>query len=323
MIRPALVALIATASCGRAQGVADEDLGGLVKETRTEASPIQPARAAKDPAELARALMRPHHEIAAALGLHRATIASKTTVVEAGQVVTDLGDQTTIELGDGGTYHAVYENTADYGREVTFVGDTLYLRPRYQRWHARAPQTADEPVALRDSFFAPIAATWDLLGPAVELTDQGTVDVGGRAGRKIAVKRSPRPVTPPPEPLAQRAWRERRAIDEVSGEVILDADTGAPLRVSLAGTVGFSRDGRRFQMKTQLTAELAGFATAATISAPPEAEVVATPERLREVDERDYLLKGIAPPIRKNADGTAATPDLPATREPATPRATP
>ena len=55
------------------------------------------------------------------------------------------------------------------------------------------------------------------------------------------------------------------------------------------------------------------------ITAPAEAEVVATPERKREVDERDYLLQGIAPPIRKNADGTAATPQPLQPGKPVTP----
>ena len=33
--------------------------------------------------------------------------------------------------------------------------------------------------------------------------------------------------------------------------------------------------------------------------------MIATPERRREVDDRDYLLQGIAPPLRRNPDGTA------------------
>ena len=57
---------------------------------------------------------------------------------------------------------------------------------------------------------------------------------------------------------------------------------------------------------------------------PPDGEIVATPERRREVDDRDYLLQGIAPPLRRNPDGTAATPQ-PGTAPPppAQPGATP
>lgn len=313
MIRLGLasLALCSLVACGRAQGVADQDLGGLVVETKAPDQPIDLAAAAKDSAELGRALARPYRAVIAALPAHTVTIAMTTTIEEAGRATDNLDEATRIELGEKAAFHATYTNTADYGREVTFVGNTLYLRPRYQRWHARAPETADEPAAQRDRFFAPIAATWDLLAPGAELTDQGAAQVAGRAGKKIAVRLAPTPAKPAPEALAQRKWREARAIEALTGEVILDAEKAVPLAVKLAGTVGFTRDGRRFKMKISLTAELSAFGTPVAITAPAETEVVATPERLREVDDRDYLLQGIAPPLRKNPDGTATAPVLP------------
>lgn len=311
MIRARLAAILTLGSavaCGRSQGVPDEDLGPLVVEPKQEDGKILVDRAAKDPAELSRALALPHRKVLAAIGPHTATIASMTTVEEAGKPVSALGDRTKIEIGETGAYHALYENDADYGREVIFAGGLMYLRPRYQKWHGRAPETADEPLALRDQFFEPIAATWDLLAPGVELTDKGPADVGGRPGRKIAIHLSPKPAKPRAETLAQKKWREQRTIEEVTGEVILDADKGTPLAIQLAGTVSFMRDGRRFKMKTSITAAISGVGTAVAIAAPAQGEVVATPERLREVDDRDYLLQGIAPPLRKNPDGTAVAP---------------
>jgi len=311
MIRVHLAAILTLGSavaCGRSQGVPDEDLGPLVVEPHVEDGKIVVDRAAKDPAELSRALALPHHKVLAAIGPHTATLATMTTVEEAGKPVSALGDKTKIMNGETGAFHALYENDADYGREVIFVGGTMYLRPRYQKWHGRAPEAADEPVALRDQFFEPIAATWDLLAPAVELSDKGPADVAGRPGRKIAIQLSPKPAKPRAETVAQKKWREQRTIEEVTGEVILDAANGTPLSVQLAGTVSFMRDGRRFKMKTSITAALSGIGTAVTIMAPEPKEVVATPERLREVDDRDYLLQGIAPPLRKNPDGTPVAP---------------
>src|SRR5207249_3178635 len=148
-----------------------------------------------------------------------------------------------------------------------------------------------------------IAATWDLLAPGAELSDLGLTNVAGRAGKKIAVKLAPSPAKPPPESVTQRRWREHRSIDALAGEIVLDADKGVPLSVKLAGTVGFSRDGRRFAMKISVESTVAGVGQVATVAAPTGDDVVATPERLREVDDRDFLLQGIAPPLRKNADG--------------------
>jgi hypothetical protein len=301
MTRAALPVLLACLACGRSQGVPDQDLGGLVIAPKPKADPIDLDHASRDPAELARALALPQQTVLAALGPHTVTISSQTTVSEAGKVVQDLSDHVTLEDGAQGAYHATYTNSADYGREVTWLGGKLYLRPRYQRWHERAPETPDEPDKLRESFADALPATWDLFAPAVELTDLGPAQIAGRDGRKIAIKLSPDPKQPPAEPLVQRKWREQRTIPELSGEIVLDAAKGVPLAVKLAGTVEFTRDGRRFAMKIAVDASVSGIGAPAAIAAPAGEDVVATPERLREVDDRDTLLQGIAPPARKAA----------------------
>jgi hypothetical protein len=300
-----MTVIVALASCGRSQGVADRDLGGLVVAPKTKAEPIDLARAVKDPAELGRALEQPEHVVLAALGPHTTALSTETTVDEGDQRVEELTDHTAIELGDKDAFHATYTNSADYGREVTFIGGKLFLRPRYQRWHGRAPETPEEPAELRDSFFSAVAATWDLVAPGAELTDLGPAQIAGRSGRKIAVKLAPRPAKNPAETLSQRKWREGRAIEQLVGEVVLDADKGVPLAVKIVGTVAFSRDGRRFRMKMSVDSSVSGVGQAVAITAPAETEVVATPERLREVDDRDFLLQVIAPPLRKTPDTAA------------------
>jgi len=308
MLRAALFATLALAGCGRSPGVADEELGQLVLAPKQKAEPINVAKAAKDPAELSRALARPYRETAAALGVHTFTLDTTTTVDEAGKQVSQLSDHTVIELGAKDSFHATYTNSADYGREVLFEGGTLYLRPRYQRWHRRAPETADEPASVRDSYAEAIFATWDLVAPGTELTDGGAAQVAGRNGRKVIVKLAPTPRPPPAEPLVQRKWREKRAVEAVAGEIVLDTESGVLLSARLQGIVSFSRDGRRFSMKLNADASVSAIGTAAALTAPPEAEVVATPERLKEVDDRDFLLQGIAPPSRRNPDGTPVAP---------------
>jgi hypothetical protein len=307
MIRFTALVLCA-AACGRARGVQDQDLPGLVVEARKPEAPVDVARAARDPAELGRALARPYRVILAALGPHTAGVNSAITVTEAGKPVSELSDHAQVDNGTGDAYHAIYTNSADYGRETTFVDGTLYLRPRYQRWHARDPETPDEPAELRDRYFDAVAATWDLLAPGVELADRGALEVAGRAGRKIEVTHAGDPRDPAAEPIAQRKWREARSVDEAAGEIVLDAERGVPLAVKLTGTVGFTRDGRRFAMKVSVDSAISGVGSAAMVLPPPDGEVVATPERRREVDDRDYLLQGIAPPLRRNPDGTAIPP---------------
>ncbi len=295
-------------ACGRSQGVTDDQLGSLVIEPKPSAKRIDVERAAQEPAELERALELPYTKVLVALGPHATAVKTTTTIIEAGKVASDLTDETTIENAEAGAFRGLYNNSADYGRETIFIGGKLYLRPRYQRWHGRLPEAPDEPVRLRDAYYEAIAATWDLVGFAAELTDRGVVQVAGRAGRKIEVKRSPSAEKPPRETLDQRKWREGRSIEALAGTVVLDAEHGVPLSVELTASVGFSREGRSFIMKLVLDSKVSAIGTPATLAAPAEAEVVATPGRLREVDDRDTLLQGIAPPLRRNADGTAVPP---------------
>jgi hypothetical protein len=304
----ALFATLALAGCGRSPGVSDEELGNLVIAPKQTATAISVDKAAKDPAELSRALARPYHELVKALGPHSYSISTETAVDEAAKRVETLSDRALIESAANGTFHALYTNSADYGREVLFVDGKLYLRPRYQRWHGRAPETPEEPTSVRDSFFEAIGATWDLLAPGAELTDGGAATANGRPGRKVILKLSPSPRTPPSEPLTQRKWREKRTIEAVAGEVILDNETALPLAAKLQGIVSFMRDGRRFSMKLTVDGSAAALGDVQLV-APPADQVVATPERLREVDDRDFLLQGIAPPSRRNPDGTPVPPN--------------
>lgn len=315
--RAALVASLAAAAlgvvslfaaCGRSPGVKDEELGNLVIAPKEGTAPINVDKAAKDPAELSRALARPYRELIAKIGPHTYSINTETVVDEAGKSVETLSDHTTIELGATDAYHALYTNSADYGREVIFDGTTMFLRPRYQRWHGRAPESPEEPADVRDSFFEAINATWDLLAPGAELTDGGATQVAGRAARKVIVKLSPSPRTPPSEPLVQRKWREKRTVEAVTGELALDTETGLPLSAKLQGIVSFTRDGRRFSMKLNVDGAATAIGAPVAIAAPAADQVVATPERMREVDDRDFLLQGIAPPTRRNPDGTPVPP---------------
>lgn len=305
--RFAIACLALGLGCGRAQGVDDKDLGNLVVAPAESHEPIKTARAAAEPAELSRALMQPFAQVAAAIGPHRTEITQVTVVDEAGKVTSEMTETTVLELGEKAAYHGTYANTADYGREVIFDGTSLFLRPRYQRWHRRAPESPSEAAEQRDKFVAPIAATWELFAPAVELIGKGNATVAGRSGHKIEIRKAPKPAANPPEKLVQRKWREARVIEDVSGEVILDADKAVPLSVKLAGTISFMRDGRRFKMKVTLDEKITS-SVAAAIAAPEKTEVVATPERLREVDDRDKLLEGIAPPSRKQNEGSAGSP---------------
>ena len=96
----------------------------------------------------------------------------------------------------------------------------------------------------------------------------------------------------------------------LSGEVTLDDELGMALAARLSAEVTFVRDGTSLTMTIAVSHAVEPIA-APTIAPPPAENTVATPERSHEVDDRNALLQGIAPP-----QGKAAAVDVP---EPAAP----
>lgn len=304
-----LATAAALGACRREGGVPDSELGELVIERPTKDHPIDVALAARDAAELGRAIATPHHKVAAALGPHRLRVRSQLTVTEpaqAGRVVEELSDETELSYAGDEAWHGRLANSADYGREVIYLAPELYLRARYQRWHQRQPTDEREPEALLDRFAEAAAAHWDLLAPGIAVADRGAAALAGRSARKLAVTTAARPAKPASEPVAQRKWRESREVEAVEGEVTLDEASGAVLALALRGTVRFRRDGRTFAMKVSVESQLVDVGQTPPPAPPSTEDVVQTPGRLHEVDERDQLLEGIAPPLRADRRPTRA-----------------
>jgi hypothetical protein len=312
-----LVVLALAPACGDSGGVKDEDLGGLVVSP-PEAPPVDVGKAGKDAAELERAMALPHHAITAAIGAHTVKITSAYQVKEGDDVVDHLADETDIEAAADGTYHALYDNDADYGREVTFLGGKLYLRPRYARWHRRDPNDKHETEDTLDQIAAVAGDYFDLIAFAAEVNDEGAASVGGRDGRKISIHLAPGSKAAPKQALAQKKWRETVQVGALDGDAVLDADAAFPLHAHVVADLSFQRDGRSFTMHVEVTEDVAATQSVA-LSVPPADQVVDTPTRMKEVDERDALLKDIAPPAKQSGGAGVTIPDTaPAAPPPAT-----
>jgi hypothetical protein len=305
-----VAATLALAACGgNGEGRPDDELSGLVHRATGEPIAIDVDRAADEVSELVRALAMPHNLVAAAIGSHKYRATSTVSVSENSAVVEELTYENAIDYAADGNYRAVVDNSKDYGREIIFTAGDLFLRPRYAtKFHRRQPTSADEPAQLRNDIFSEAGAYFEVVAAGAELVDRGHVDIVGRAGRKIEVKTAPETRALPPEARPQRKWRNDVAVREVSGEVILDAETGAPLAAELSAVAVFARDGRSFIMTLAVSHTITAVADTITITAPAAELTVTTIEHHREAAERTTLLDGIAPPARKAPTPKPASP---------------
>lgn len=305
-LTPAVLAAVCLAGgCTSSEpGEASDNPGGLVRATaaRTRA-PVDVARAGRDPGELVRAAQVPHRRVAEALGAHRFRSTTAVTVREGETAMQELTVETAIDIDAGGAFHAVSENSMDYGREVYFKDGYLYLAPRYSKFHRRRPNTPDEPAAIRDAMYAELGAHLELIAGSIQVEDGGEVSHGSREARAVAIRKAAQPRRAQAAQAPQRAWRRDAVVEAAEGEIVLDGDTGVPLAATLRGTLAFERDGRSFTMSFTVdhaiedTGEDGG--QAPDIEVPGADRLVATPLRSREVADRDTLLEGIAPPARK------------------------
>lgn len=301
------VALGAAAiGCGESDGRPDSELGSLVVAETESAKPVDVDRAAADPDALAVALAVPHRRVSALLGPHEFRGSSKLVVTEGGKTVDELSDHTSIDIDADGGVKAVLLNSRDYGREAIFSRGTMYLRPRFGKYHKRPPVDPDEPGRIRDDIYGTLGAYFEPLARRAELTDAGKTTVRGRPARLIKIKTAPEPRKAPAQPHTQRKWREVAAVDSVTGEVSLDSETGVVLSAVLEGELRFTREGRKLAMKLSVTHDISSVGKVAKVTAPADQETVATYERSKEFDERESLLRGIAPPSRR-----APTPQNP------------
>ncbi len=306
----ALLHLAACSACtGSGEGYPDDKLGGLVVADAERGQPVELERAAREPAELARALALGHDYLAADVGAHRFAATSTLRVSNGDALLEQLTVENHIDYAASGDYAATSHNDHDYGRDILYVDGQLYLRPRYGKYHQREPVRDSEPASLRNELFSELAAQFELLAPGVELSDAGAAQHAGRAARKIVIAKAPKATAPPKQPLEHQRWRQTAVVEDVNGWVLLDIATGAPLSAALDGVVSFMKEGQRLRMKLHVEHDVRDLGTAVPVAAPPAEATVATHERSHEVEERNRLLEGLAPPARN-----APTPQNPSGR---------
>lgn len=315
-------ALVLSACSSGDSGVPDEELGGLVVAATGGDRAIDMERLRHHSDELVRAAQMPHARVGELISSHRyrgkVHLQVHEGAADSAEPVEDLKLETTIELAADGSYRARSENSKEYGREVVYSDGWLYLAPRYSKFHKRAPESGTEPADIRSAMFSELGAHLELIAAGFDVEDQGsgessagesTADESAdtaRAVRKLAIAKAESPRKNSPETRKHRAWRASIDVTEASGELAVDTQTGVVLHGRVHGALTFQRDGREFTMTFDVEHDIVDIGADIAIAAPADDRWVATPLRRREVEERDRLLEGIAPPTPKKKSNQSA-----------------
>lgn len=294
----ALSSTLCGACAGEGSGRPDEELADLVVSPPEKTLTIDLNRASTDAAALLEAARMPHAWVADKLGAHVVRATSTLKLEESAETVEEFSDQLLLDFDGEGRFLATLDNSKEYGRHAIYDGKTLYLRPRFGIYHARAPQSEGEEAEIRNKMYGVAGDYLELLSRQLEVSDKGSTTSDGRAAREVALKMAPTARALPPESLSQRKWRDTIEVKSIKGTAVLDAESGVLLHLTISGSIAFERDKRRFTMTLGAESKIEEIGHTRAIEAPPEDLVMAIAPRRRELAERDALLNRIAPPAR-------------------------
>jgi hypothetical protein len=155
------------------------------------------------------------------------------------------------------------------GKHVIWAGGMAYARGQWAPWRQRTSDRGLEARRWRDQSFALAGELARLYGPALSLVPAGEASRLGRTGRRYLASLAP---AAPAAPAAadgrdfgaggadedtrrHLAFLDGRVPVGLSGELVLDAQTGVPLLVRLAGAFGV-RDDPRVRVQVEVACEI-------------------------------------------------------------------
>ena len=169
---------------------------------------------------------------------------------------------------------------SDTGKEIVYAGGMTYARARYAPFRERPTDHGRDARRFRDDSFRVAHALAALYGDALALEPAGEATVAGRSARRFRLSLAPgapqaaaKPRVlptgaPDPDSAARFAFLDARVPESAEGELLLDAETGAPLRVRLAGSFTV-KDAPGVRARVELLAQVTALGEkAAPIAAP-------------------------------------------------------
>ncbi len=166
------------------------------------------------------------------------------------------------------------------GKEIVYAGGMTYGRAIPARFRERPTDHGRDARRYRDETFQAARSIVRLFGSRLAWSDAGETSFLGRPARRLTLflakdGASPgaaaRPAgAPEPDPDTKRrlAFLDGRVPVSVDGELLLDAATGAPLRVRMAGAFGIASDPKA-RVTVGLLAQMSALGGAVAAVIPP------------------------------------------------------
>ncbi|MGH1340077.1 MAG: hypothetical protein ACRBN8_00895 [Nannocystales bacterium] len=311
MLSHRLAVLLAGPLLGCVLGLAcgDDTDSASTPSEKAAGVPVAERLLAGEPLVLLEILAEPHASVRDALGPHALTLKTSLTLrptqphrnnpavdtaVAADQAVSDTVALRWEAPDDAGPRFALEQhNDKDRGRSVVALDGTLYAKLEHRPWTFHAVESNVHELWLDDSWRAAHDAVAFLM-PGAAITANPAAGEGWNGGDAVRLRFEPGQGTQPPG--ASEGWRSRVAFSALSGDLLVDANSGA--WISLDATATYSVTGGsagplsgQFEVHGRVAPTLP---EAPSVVTPQDA--VALPERHRYEEERKRLLGDLAAP---------------------------
>jgi hypothetical protein len=274
-----LVVLLAVA-CSRDDAGARERVLALEDASRAAAVPRL------DPEHPQASLALSADDVARAIGSFEWTGAVEWTVTRSGAdaVRVHATERHAIRQLATGEFEAKVELDPDLGpgaetgRHVIFAGGMTYGRALPAAFRERPTDRGRDARRFRDESFGLARSLAELYGPALRLEPAGDTTLAGRRARRFRLALARGATSPPAaapgdsadaDTKARRLFLDGRVPSAVDGEVLLDAQTGAPLLVRLAGAFDV-KDAPGVHTTVQLLAQVKAVGAGVAAVTPPK-----------------------------------------------------
>lgn len=219
------------------------------KTLQAAQEPLDPASLQERPAMVERILSISAPEAAYRIGGHVHSASTSFRWRRDGKTVS-LSENRRVAVDPGGDFHVLVENDERQGMEWIRVDGVSYSRSRYAQFRERRRDRGSSHHVLEDSYTT-LQTFHRLVHGALALTPAGEETVAGRKGLVYTVALGtpwergdddlPEIVYPKDGPdedtLLRLEAAEKGRATSVSGTLVVDAQTGVPLRADLKATV--------------------------------------------------------------------------------------
>jgi hypothetical protein len=170
---------------------------------------------------------------------------------------------------------------SETGKDVVLAGGMTYARARHAPFRERPTDHGRDARRFRDESFLAARSLLGLLGPAAELRPAGDAQALRRPARKLSLSlaRGQAPAAPAAPAAAgasadddtrvRRAFLEGLRPQSASGELVLDAATGAPMRIRVTATFAVGGDPRA-RASVELLAQVKALGADVGAVTPPQ-----------------------------------------------------